>query len=79
MRKTDDVPAEESESDGQDQGLEPDAGVEVVEGGVMRVPVARLRDGEPRVLRVELRQVAHLLQVPLHVHQDPLHRRPDRT
>lgn len=67
------IPSEKRECDGKKQGLEADAGVEVVEGGVVGVAVARLGDWEPGVLRVELGEVAHLLQIPLHVQQHPLH------
>lgn len=73
MAKGRKLPSEEGEGDGEEQGLETDAGVEVVEGGVVGVAVAGLGDWEPGVLRVELGEVAHLLQVALHVHQHPLH------
>lgn len=69
-------PAEEGEGDGKNKGLETDACVEVVEGGIVSVAVAGLGDGEPSILGVKLRQVAHLFKVSLQVHQHTLHWRP---
>ena len=61
------APSEGGEGGGEHERLEPDAGAEVVERGVVGVAAPGLGDGQPGVARVrEARDVADLLQAAPH-------------
>lgn len=55
------LPAKNGEGDREHEGLNADPGAESVESSVIGVPIPRLRDRKPSVLRVELR---HLYRLP---------------
>ena len=46
---------------------------------IVSIPITRLGDGKPSILRIQLSEVTHFLQVTLHVNQHPLHWCPYRT